>query len=128
MTPEEKKEVIYEAILKMVIWDESKEAVFTKLSVNGFEGPEAQAMYAQARGERIASIRSDYLRKTGFGLLWFAGAAGLFSSFWYGMGGITRNVLMIVWVCAAIGLWKTTEGLVGIATAPLKRGSLADMD
>ncbi|QIF04747.1 hypothetical protein [Roseimicrobium sp. ORNL1] len=128
MTPEEKKEVIYEAILKMVIWDEPKEAIFKKLFVNGFEGAEGEGMYRQARSERIASIRGDCAKKAGFGLLWFAGAAGLFSAFWYGVGGITRNVLMIVWVCAAIGAWKTIGGLVGIATAAYKRGSLADMD
>jgi hypothetical protein len=128
MTPEEKKEVIYEAILKMVIWDESREAIFTKLSVNGFEGAEAEAMYNQARRQRIASIRGDCAEKVIIGLLWLAGAAGLFSVFWYGMGAITRFVLLIVWVSAAVGAWKTIEGLVGIATASNKRGSLADMD
>ena len=128
MTPEEKKEVIYEAILKMVIWDEPREAVLKKLSVNGYDGPEAQAMHDQAIAERVASIRSDCLKKAGIGMLWFVGAAGLFSVFWFGMGGITRNVLLIVWVGAAIGAWKTIVGVVGIPTAPLKRGSLADMD
>lgn len=125
---ETRYEKIYETIYQMVIWDEKKETVFQKLNASGVYNDEAQAMYDKAMKERISAIRKDHWIKLIKGLPWMAAAAILFFSFWEGAGGITPKLLGLCAVGMAYGLWKSSDGLVGILMAKHKRGSLADME
>lgn len=112
----------------MVIWDEPRGDVFQRLEVNGITGEKADKMYAAARAERIAIIRSDSVRKAVVGMgLALAGVA-VFCGFWNGLGGITRPVLILCTLAVCFGTWRFFKSLLGFFFAASKEGSLANED
>jgi hypothetical protein len=123
---EQRRQRIYEIILRMVLWDEKEEDVFKKLEVNGFTGEKAQEMYREARRERVAAIRGDCWRPAGLGLLVLALSVGVFCQFWFGFGFIPRLLIGGCAVGTFFGGWKLVGGLVGLVTASTKQGSLAE--
>ncbi len=123
---EEHEDRIYQGIRRMVIWDEPRADVFHRLEVNGIVGAKAEEIYGRARAERIAIIRADSIRKTGFGLLLLLAGIGVFFGFWSGLGGITRPVLTLCVLSAAFGVWRFFKGLFGFFCASSKEGSLAN--
>jgi hypothetical protein len=122
---EQRQQRIYEIILRMVLWGEKSEDVFKKLEVNGFTGETAQKMYEKARRERVSAIRGDCWKCFGYGLLWVAVSVGIFLKFWE-WGGIPTFLLIALWVTTCIGAWKMIKGVIGVFTARLKTGSLAN--
>lgn len=125
MTPPE-EHPLYEAILKMVLWGEDREAVFDRLRVNGIDDTEAEALYQAARRERVATFRDEFKKRIGLGLLLMVGGASVFSVFWFGLNLLPRLVLMACGAAIGMGLWKLTSGLVGYLTAESRQGSVAD--
>ncbi|YCM42968.1 hypothetical protein V2O64_16800 [Verrucomicrobiaceae bacterium 227] len=129
----------YDVVLKMVLWDEGREAIFHRLKVNGVEGERAEAIYKAARRERIATIRSGGRRDLliGLGLIvacavatWGLGLDKLsFTHFSEGFGEVLLLpwlITMLVVICFALGLWKCLHGVTEILLAPSKSGSIAD--
>lgn len=62
--PDDKPSLLYDSVLRMVIWGEEREKVFHMLEVNGVTGHQAEGLYKMARRERIAAI-STSLPKNG---------------------------------------------------------------
>lgn len=117
---------LYEAILKMVLWGESRELVFDRLRVNGVEVAEAEAIYLTAHRERVATFRREYHKRIGLGLLLIAGGLGVLGCSWFGLYFIHGRLL---WICSAMmvfGLWKLMNGVIGTLTAGTHPGSVAD--
>ncbi|WP_395747140.1 hypothetical protein [Prosthecobacter sp.] len=83
-------------------------------------------MYAKARAERMAMIRSDSIKKAalGFGLLLLTGVGGAFLY----MGGIVRSLLVLNAAASVYGLWFFSKGLFYFFFAHTKNGSLANDD
>jgi hypothetical protein len=71
----------YDVVLKMVLWDEEREAIFRRLKVNGVEGERAEAIYATARAERVGSLRADGVRTLLMGLAALALGFGIYFFF-----------------------------------------------
>ena len=63
-----KEEPQFEVVLKMVLWDEDREAIFRRLKVNKVTGERAELIYQAARAERVKSLRIDGLKGLGLGL------------------------------------------------------------
>lgn len=124
--PSDKEEAVYQIIFKMVLWDENKDDIFTKLAANGYDGAVAERLYQRARAGRISLIRRGSVRTAGKGILWLALGSGLFALFWFKLGGITHRLLWLVAVAVLYGFWKLTEGVAGFIMAGQKTGSLAD--
>ncbi|MFT6177844.1 MAG: hypothetical protein ACJAQT_003062 [Akkermansiaceae bacterium] len=129
----------YDVVLKMVLWDEEREAIFRRLKVNGVEGERAEAIYATARAERVGSLRADGVRTLLMGLAALALGFGIY--FFFNLdelnaahfGDGVNGTLMLPWLlgflCAllgAFGVWKTIQGASEILFAPKKKGSMAD--
>ena len=121
--PEDK---LYPSVLRMVVWDESRETVFKMLEVNGIVGEPARELYQTARSERISTIRTDCYRKCVVGILWFLAGIALFLIFWFAFGAGTHGIFIFSGVAVVNGLWKTVDGFMGMLLAPRKRGSIAE--
>ena len=119
---------MYESVLRMVVWGESKQDVFQRLTINGYEGEIAQRLYARACAERVASIRMTSLKKLGLGLALIVAGIAVLAGFWFGFGGITRYLLLLTLGAVAFGLWRFIDGLCGIMLARQKKGSQADTE
>ena len=129
----------YDVVLKMVLWDEGREAVFHRLKVNGIEGERAEEIYKAARRERVAAIRSGGRRDLLIGVILIAICAaatfglGLdklsFTHFSEGLGEVLLLpwlITLLVVICFAFGLWKCLRGVTEMLLAPSKTGSIAD--
>jgi len=129
----------YDVVLKMVLWDEGREAIIHRLKVNGVEGERAEGIYKAARRERVVAIRHAGRRDLLMGLVLIAACAattgGLrldklsFTHFSEGLG----EVLVLPWLITLLvvigftfGLWKCLYGVTEILLAPSKSGSIAD--
>lgn len=129
----------YDVVLKMVLWDEEREAIFRRLKVNGVEGERAEAIYATARAERVGNLRADGVKfllmglasmAVGWAIYHFANLSELNAAhFGDGVNGTLMLPWLLGFVCAllgAFGIWKTIQGLTEILFAPMKKGSIAD--
>jgi len=116
----------YDLVLKLVLWGESRDDVYQRLAVNGITGGIADRLYAQARTDRIQTIRGDYSRKFLMGVGLILSAVGIFSVCWFGLGFIPRILLYACFAVLGIGSWKSIDGLCGYLMAPSKTGSVAD--
>ena len=129
----------YEVVLKMVLWDETKEVIFRRLEVNKITGKRAQAIYQTARNERIRILRSDGLKALALGVAAIVSGVVLFYQFKLNELAVTHfgegiNALpFLPWLLAflsailcAFGLWKIVQGSIEAFFAGLKKGSIAD--
>ena len=129
----------YDVVLKMVLWDEGREAIFHRLKVNGVEGKRAEGIYKAARRERVAAIRSGGRRDLLIGVILIAICAGAtfglgldklsFTHFSEGLGEVLLLpwlITLLVVICFAFGLWKCLRGVTEMLLAPSKTGSIAD--
>lgn len=129
----------YDVVLKMVLWDEDRDAIFHRLKVNGVEGERAKAIYDAARSERIKILRADGFK----GLLMGVGGlllavviyfvfnldeldAGEFGDGVNGTAVLPWLLGFVAAVAGAFGVWKATQGITEILFAPMKKGSIAD--
>lgn len=124
----DREEKIYGIVLKMVLWGESKEDALHKLRINGIEGAAAEEIYAQARGERLATIQGMCLRKAAMGFALAVAGFGIWAFFWYRLGGISRGLLFLTIGTGIFGLVKFVTSIFGIIFAATKKGSIADLD
>ena len=129
----------YDVVLKMVLWDEDREAIFHRLKVNGVEGKRAEEIYKAARRERVAAIRSGGRRDLLIGVILVTICAGAtfglgldklsFTHFSEGFGEVLLLpwlITLLVVVCFAFGLWRCLRGATEILLASSKTGSVAD--
>lgn len=116
----------YNLVLKMVLWGESREDVFQRLSVNNIPIELAERLYQHAWAERIRTIRSDCSHDLLIGLGLIFVSALVFCAFWFGLGFIPRILLFGCFAALGIGLWKFIHGLTGYLMASSKTGSVAD--
>ena len=116
----------YGFVLKMVLWGEDREEVYSRLAVNGVTAGVADRLYEHARADRIRTIRDDYTRKLLIGLGLILAAVVIFSTCWFGLGFIPRILLYACFAAVGIGGWKSIDGLAGYLMAPGKTGSVAD--
>ena len=129
----------YDVVLKMVLWDEDREAIFHRLKVNGVEGERAEAIYGKARSERIKILRGDGLKSLLLGIggialagvIYFAFTLDELSAAEFGDG--VNGTAVLPWllgflaaVAGAFGVWKATQGITDILFASMKKGSIAD--
>ena len=120
-----KVELVYQGLLRMVLWGEPKEDVLQKARVNGLSAEEAENLYQKAIKERIRVIRSEYRRKALSGLLVIAGSVALFS-----VVAVTTGRAYVIWLAlgVAYGLWKAIDGFSGILMAANREGSVGDIE
>lgn len=120
-----KEELVYQGLLRMVLWGEPKEEVLLKARVNGLSAEEAESLYQKAITERIRVIRSEYRRKTVSGSLVIAGSVALFS-----VVAVTTGRAYVIWLAlgVAYGLWKAIDGISGILMAANREGSVGDIE
>jgi hypothetical protein len=123
----ERESKIYQTILANVIWDEPRDEVFRIMKVNGIIGEDAQRLYKQAKADRVATIRSDALRRIGWGLLILLPSVALLFYMVKSEGssdieshrlpflGISYGALLILW------------GTYSMILARIMRGSLSDL-
>jgi len=116
----------YDFVLRMVLWGESREKVFQRLSVNGVSETDADQLYKQARKDRIRTIRSDYSRKIMAGAGLIVAAVATFAACRFGLGFIPQILLYACVAALGVGAWKMIDGLSGYFMAPGKTGSVAD--
>lgn len=57
------QESMYSLVHRMIMWGEPEEDVYYKLKINSITCEDATRLYQQAHRDRVASIRSDSLRK-----------------------------------------------------------------
>lgn len=114
----------YERTLRMVVWGEKREDVYHMLSVNGVTGARADAVYAAARQELIATVHGEGRQKARQGLLLLGASALVFSIFWFGLQFIPRILLYAVFAGLGIGLWKLVDGFSTMLTSSRKEGPL----
>ena len=114
----------YNLVLKMVLWGDSREDVFHRLSVNKVPDDLAHLLYEHARQDRVRTIRSDCTSDilTGLGLIVLTSV--FFCGFWFGLSFIP--LLYGCFAALGIGLWKFTNGIADYLMAPNKKGSLVD--
>ena len=124
-TNPEAESKIYENVLRAVIWDENRDEIFQMLHANGIIGEQAEQMFRRARGERLATLRSEGFHRMMKGVLRLSAGIIVFCLFWYGMGFTLRNVMIACGVVSAWGLWCSAGGAMDILLAPTKRGSVA---
>jgi len=117
-------ELIYDGILRMVLWGEPKEDVYHKLTVNGIHGEEADRLYQRAMDERIGTIRSKCWRKIWIGLGSIVGSLILF----FVVMTVFYRAYPIFLVGALYGVWKLGDGMSRYFFAPRMGGSVADDD
>ncbi len=133
------EEAQYDVVLKMVLWDEGREAIFHRLKVNGIEGDRAHAIYQRARAERMHILRGEGLKALFMGLVSFAVAAGVYyyfkldefdvGKFGDGVHGLPLLPCLlgfIVVMLAFFGLWKSIQGIFETLFASSKKGSIGD--
>jgi hypothetical protein len=94
------------------------------LQVNGITGAEAEEMFRRARGERIAFLRGEGVRRVIKGSLLLAGGIGLFCDFWLGFRAITFRIFVICGLLGAWGLWWLVDGAVNAFCASARKGSV----
>jgi len=116
---------IYRGVLRAVMWGTERAEVFEMLRVNGITGEPAEEMFRRARGQRIAVLCNEAMRKVAKGALLLAAGIALFSGFWFGMGAITRSLFMICGFLTAWGLWWFLGGAMDALLASNKKGSVA---
>ncbi len=117
-------DLIYDGVLRMVLWGEPKEEIYRKLEVNGFRGDEADKIYQRAMDERISSIRIDCRRKIWIGLGAIVGSLVLF----FLVLNVFFRAYPILLVGALYGIWKLGDGISRYFLAPGLKGSIADED
>ncbi len=119
---------IYENVLREVIWGAERDTVLEMLQANGISSESAERLFRKARQERIALLRTEGVHKAVKGLLLTAAGIALFCVFWYGLGWIIRQVIILSGLLCAWGLWWSASGTMDILLAPSKRGSVAADD
>lgn len=134
-----KDELQYEVVLKMVLWDEPKEAIFQRLKVNRVSDERAQEIYRAAVVERVKTLQKEGVRMMKVGIVslilaiiaYFSFDLPSLSASRFGEG--VNGTLVIPWligfICAlmaAFGLWKLIQGGTEVLFASSKRGSIAD--
>lgn len=120
MTPE-RENLIYQDILRAVLWGSEKDAVFHTLAVNDITGERAEELYQRARRERVALLRSEGKRRAITGALLLLASIALLCIF-YSLG-----VVIVLAICTFFwGVWRLVSGTVEFVLAPTKKGSIAE--
>ena len=116
----------YEIILKMVLWDEPKEKIEQKLTVNNVPPAIAEQIYKHARADRIRTIRQHDIRQAMLGFFVVLLSSGLF--LWFVMSTLdSAHQIVFVWFAPlAWGFWKFLSGTIGFLMADKKKGSIAE--
>ena len=134
-----KDEPQYDVILKMVLWDESREAIFRRLEVNKVTGERAEAIFQAARVERLRTIRADGQKAFGLGVLALLISVGIYFGFRLDELQVMRfeegfhSLPLLPWLLGfiaailfAFGILKVVQGSIEILFASMKKGSIAD--
>jgi hypothetical protein len=134
-----KEEAQFEVVLKMVLWDEDREAIFRRLKINKVTDERAELIYRAARAERVKSLRIDGLKVLGLGLGCQSIAVACYFGFRldelevsrFGDGFIALPFLpwllgFFAAIMLAFGIWKVVQGSIEILFASMKKGSIAD--
>jgi len=119
-----KEELVYQGLLRMVLWGEPKEEVFRKARVNGLSAEEAEDLYQKAIKERICVIRAEYRGKALKGLIFIVASVVLF----FIVAAMTGRAFVIFALGVAYGLWKAIDGISGIFMAANREGSVGDIE
>jgi len=118
---------LYDLVLKLVLWDESREEIFKRMKVNKVSDEKAEQLYEYAKNERVQAIRGNCSRNIVVGLRLIAVAVIVYCSFWFGMHGISKLLFYLCAVACGFGLFKFIKGIGAYLTAPNARGSVADL-
>ncbi|MDP0490850.1 MAG: hypothetical protein Q7Q71_07365 [Verrucomicrobiota bacterium JB023] len=125
----ERLEKLYPVIEKMAIWDESRERMLKKATVNGCTEEEAEYLYKKARASRISELRRDALTQMVQGaivLFFTLGCIYYLVKLSPSVGAFQTRMAAPFGLAAALGLFRALQGMVGWTYAPRKTGSLAD--
>jgi hypothetical protein len=119
-----KEELVYQGLLRMVLWGEPKEDILRKARVNGLSAEEAEGLYQKAIKERIRVIRAEYRGKALKGLMFIIASVTLF----FIAAATTGRAFVIFALGVAYGLWKAIDGISGILMAANREGSVGDIE
>ncbi|QTN32549.1 hypothetical protein HZ994_09470 [Akkermansiaceae bacterium] len=104
----------YNLVLKMVLWGESREDIYRRLTVNSVPKEIADQLYALAREDRIRTIRSDCFHDLMIGLGLIAAAVVTFADVGMAWASSRRYFCM-----DALRRWVSDRGsslMVSLAT------------
>ncbi|MDF1810605.1 MAG: hypothetical protein P1V20_00250 [Verrucomicrobiales bacterium] len=117
-----RKERIQSKITRIVLQDEGREKLDQVIEVNEVDEVEAQEMIRVARKQRIDAIRSLCMKNIYIGsMVMILGVAVIYSLIIV-MGNPSRPIWAVAWFILLLGIWKLTEGVVGIAMAGSRKG------
>jgi len=115
---------LYHNALTMVLWGESKEQVYHMFTVNNLPPKTSDLIYAEARRDRIQTLRAETYPRIIKGSLITLVSIGAFYAFWYLMGGITVHLLILCCSGLAWGMVKLLTGIVELMLAARKEGAI----
>ncbi len=115
----------YNLVLKMVLWGESREDVYRRLTVNNVPEEIADRLYEHARADRIRTIRSDCFQDLLLGSGLIVASVATFCGCWFGLGFIPKILLYGCFAALGIGSWKFIDGFISYLMAPSKTGSVS---
>lgn len=127
----DREEKAYNGTLRRVLWGDSKETVIEKLTVNGFDSSESEAIYRRAFSERVSTIRSVFWRRIALGISLILLGLGVGAITWFITGGFAVTNVRIIAIPTlpiAWGAWKLLNGLGGVIGAPSMTGPVSDID
>lgn len=117
---------LYQVILKQVLWDEDETKIRKKFEVNEVPEKEANAIYQEARRERLQTIRKEYLARIGQGAPNLVFGLAIFWFFRFGVGFMHIAIWLGAGLVATLGLLKILNGCFGYVNASKHKGSVAD--
>lgn len=117
---------LYDEVLTMLLWDEPKDKVYHRMSVNQVPADIADLLYGHAKKERIALIRSENMSKIMIGVGALLLGIVVFCALWFGLGIIPRIVVGLCFLAGVFGVWRLADGIFGYLSAPQKKGSVVD--
>jgi hypothetical protein len=119
-----RRERIQGKITKIILQGDDRVKLDKLISVNELSGADAEEMIRIARKERVDMIRGKCMKSVYLGCLNLIGGIGAVYAFLMLIGRLTTPVWILSCLLLVLGAWKVTEGLVGIAMAPMRKGAV----
>ncbi len=115
-------------IYRQVLFDGLEDEIIREAVASGIPLAEARKLYAEARKQRVAQIRSQGLRQLLWGMLFIAAGAALWQVYVWNFRWVTRQMLFFVFAPVAWGGFCLLRGMNNFFLPHWKTGSIAVLD
>jgi len=122
---------IRDGVLRRVMWGEPEAEIMHMLEVNRVPPEVARKMYAEARRERLRTLRAWEWRKVWTGGLMLLGGLAIFATGHLALDAFRVWGVRIIGIPALIvgfGLWKVATGMAGLVMAASFTGPVGDVE